>query len=160
MPTDAHHVELRVTMRRALVYLCLLLACGGCATTTSLPQTPAEVKLNAGRFEQGYWPRYAASAVFSGRSIEAVFNSARAALVENAFTIVREDLAGGVVMGEHGPTFFYWNVMAGIYLTRSGSDVEVKVVTVGSKDIGFIELVPSDWPSKLLGSLRAALDRP
>jgi hypothetical protein len=147
-------------IRRALVYLCLPLGCGACATTASLPQTSAEVRLDAGRFEQGHWPRYAASAVFSGRSIESVFSSARTALVENAFTIVREDLANGVIMGEHGPTFFYWNVMAGVYFTHSGSDVEVKVVTVGSKDIGFIELVPSDWPSKLLGSLRAALDRP
>ena len=62
-------------------------------------------------------------------------------------------------MGEHGPTFFYWNVMAGIYFTQIESGVEVKVVTVGSKDIGFIEVAPSEWPSKILESLCVALKR-
>jgi hypothetical protein len=145
-------------MKHRVVALGLLLAMAGCATTASLPQTPAEVKLGAGRFEQGYWPRYAASAVFAGRSFESVFNAARAALVENEFNVVREDPAHGVIMGEQGPSLFYWNVMAGVYIGRSGSDIEVQVVTVGSKDIGFVEIVPSSLPSRILGSLRAALE--
>ena len=35
--------------------------------------------------------------------------------------------------------------------------IVVKVVTVGSKDVGFVELVPSDWPSKIVGSIESAL---
>jgi hypothetical protein len=131
--------------------LSVLLA--SCATTSSLPQSPAEVKLDAGRFEQGYWPRYSASAAFPNERLETVFEAAKAALLSNGFAVVREDATRGVVMGEHGATLFYWNVMAGIYLTQVEDAVLVKVVTVGSKDIGFIELVPSEWPAKILGTL-------
>jgi hypothetical protein len=125
----------------------------GCATTASLPQAPSEVVLNPSRFEQGYWPRYTASATIERATVTELFALAKAALTSNRFTVAREDPVQGVVMGEHGMTLMYWNVMAGIYLTQNGNDVLVQVVTVGSKDIGFVELAPSDFPAKILNSL-------
>lgn len=35
------------------------------------------------------------------------------------------------------------------------SDVLVQVVTVGSKDVGFVELASSEFPAKILDSLTA-----
>jgi len=144
--------------RTSFVTVLLSVALAGCATTQSLPQSPADVKLDPGRFEQGYWPRYTANTTFRNQSVPVVFEAAKAALVSNRFTIVREELSKGVVMGEHGATLFYWNVMAGIYLTQVDADVEIKVVTVGSKDVGFVELAPSDWPAKILSAIAPLLE--
>jgi hypothetical protein len=133
----------------------LILACAliDCATTASLPESPSEVVLNPSRSEQGYWPRYTASATIESATVAELCALAKTALTSNKFTVVREDLVRGVVMGKHGATAMYWNVMAGIYFTQNGGNVPVQVVTVGSKDVGFVDLAPSDLPTKLLDLL-------
>lgn len=142
----AHMRNLRLTL---LTLTCTLL---GCATTASLPQSPSEVVLDPSRSEQGYWPRYTASATIESATATELSVVAKSALTSNQFTVVREDPVQGVFMGEHGTTAMYWNVMAGIYLTQKDRDVLVQVVTVGSKDIGFVDLAPSDLPKKILDS--------
>ncbi len=147
---------------RPTVFIVTLLSAllASCATVNSLPQSPEHVDLHATRFQQGYWPRYAASVTITGRPLSRVYQAARAALVANDFALVRDDPSQGVLMGEHGPTLFYWNVMAGIYLIQQDEDVLVKVVSVGSKDIGFIELQAGVWPRQLLGSMATSLQSP
>ena len=149
-----------IMIARTLLSILSTFFLGSCATTGSLPQSPAEVILQPGRFEQGYWPRYAASTTFRNQHFESVYGAAKDSLQANDFALVRDDKDRGVVMGEHGATLFYWNVMAGIYLTQATDGVVVKVVVVGSKDIGFIELQPSDWPSKLISSIERSLGKP
>lgn len=61
----------------------------------------------------GYWPRYSASTSLPNESLERVYQAAKLALRANEFALVRDEKERGVVMGEHRPTLFYWNVMAG-----------------------------------------------
>jgi hypothetical protein len=130
---------------------------GGCASIGSLPRAPADVVLEPRRFEQGYWPRYTASTVLQGVTRERALAAARHALREDGFTIVRDDPQALVVMGQRGATLFYWNVVAGVYLVERGADIQVSVVSVGSKDIGFIEVWPNPFPRSLVQRMEQAL---
>lgn len=141
---------------RSFAVLFTVSALVGCASVSSLPATPQEVKLDPGRFEQGYWPRYTASTVLRGFTTAQALDAARSALKASGFRIVRDDPAKLVVMGERGATLFYWNVVAGVYLVPQGSDVAINVVSVGSKDIGFIELQQNPFPAEIIKNLEQA----
>jgi hypothetical protein len=150
-----------ISGRTTIVHTALLAAvllAGGCATTQSLPQSTAEADtLLEHDSRGGYWPRYRTGAVVPHATLEEVYQAAKAALVANHFAITKEDKDHGIVMGQHGATLFYWNVMAGVYLRQESDDVVVRIVTVGSKDVGFIEIKPSDFPQKILATMQTSL---
>lgn len=141
-----------ITALLALSVLC------GCAHTSMLPKSAAEVPFDTGREGKVGWSSYREKALFRSTSVQRVYEAAKAGLGDAGFALRRADLPSGVVIGEHGMTWHDWNVLAGVYFRQAGPDVQTAVLVEGSKDIGFSGDVTSGaWTGQILKGMRQYL---
>ncbi|MDD2707527.1 MAG: hypothetical protein PHV34_05910 [Verrucomicrobiae bacterium] len=142
----------------ALLSIGVCLAFSSCATSSMIPKSASEVNFGAGKEGKNGWSSYRENATFRGATVAKVIESAKAGLGDAGFALKRVDLNEGVVIGEHGVTWHDWNVIAGVYIKQSGSDVLVTVFVEGSKDLGVSGDVTGDgWSGKILKGMREYL---
>ena len=91
--------------------------------------------------------------VLKGETVEQVFKIARTSLASNEFKILSEDLSQGILIGNHGMTWTYWNAVVGVYMTKIAEGVQVDVLAVSDADPRPIRLNKFDWNEKILKSI-------
>ena len=124
-----------------------------------LPQSVQEVSFNEAEGKTG-WSKYNQIETFRDTTPKDIFDAVKVGLGDAGFSLRYADLSRGVAVGEHGMTAHDWNIIAGVYFKKSGSDTLVKVIIEGSKDIGFSGDVTSDgWAGKILRGTREHLNR-
>ncbi|MDM1334742.1 hypothetical protein HXZ93_01615 [Acinetobacter pseudolwoffii] len=135
---------------------CLLLS--GCATVSMLPKDAATVDFGSVEGKTG-WSQYQQVENFNGYNADQIYDAAKIGLGNAGFSLRVADKAKGVVIGEHGMTAHDWNVISGVYFKSIEGGTQVKIITEGSKDIGFSGDVTSDgWPGKILKGMREHLN--
>ena len=129
-------------------------AVSGCATVGMLPQSADDVDFDAVEGKTG-WSEYRQVETFRNQTVDDIYDAAKVGLGNAGFSLRRADKSQGLVIGEHGMTAHDWNVISGVYFAANGDDVDVAVITEGSKDIGFSGDVTSDgWTGKILSGMR------
>lgn len=145
-------------MKRAIIVLFLLATFSGCASISELPQSPSEVNfdsLDAGK--SGAFT-YEDSMVFTNIDKRTTFLAAKEGLMTAGFILKKADFDKGILFGYHDITAHDWNVVAGIYLKESGSDISVKIITKTSKDFSLIgnlgDTTSGSWPQRILSGMQ------
>ncbi len=147
----------RKQLRILTLVISSLVVCG-CATVGMLPQSVSEVDFSAVEGKTG-WSEYRQVETFRNQTVDDIYDAAKVGLGNAGFSLRRADKSQGLVIGEHGMTAHDWNVLSGVYFVANGSDVDVLVITEGSKDIGFSGDVTSDgWTGKILSGMRRHLN--
>lgn len=130
----------------------------GCATIGMLPQDASSVDFNGAEGKTG-WSQYQQVETFKGYSTDQVYDAAKVGLGNAGFSLRVADKSKGVVIGEHGMTAHDWNILTGVYFKPVQNGTQVKIITEGSKDIGFSGDVTSDgWSGKILKGMREYLN--
>lgn len=130
----------------------------GCATISMLPQDSSSVDFNSAEGKTG-WSQYQQVETFKGYDSNQIYEAAKVGLGNAGFSLRVADKSKGVVIGEHGMTAHDWNVISGVYFKPVTEGTQVKIITEGSKDIGFSGDVTSDgWPGKILKGMREYLN--
>lgn len=134
------------------------LALGGCATLSMMPKGASEVDFDGPEGKTG-WSQYQQVETFRNYTLDQVYDAAKVGLGASGFSLRIADKSKGVVIGEHGMTMHDWNIISGVYMKPQDRDVKVKIISEGSKDIGFSGDVTSDgWPGKILKGMREHLN--
>jgi hypothetical protein len=131
---------------------------GGCASTSTLPQTNTFMALgdDQGNLELGC---YKENVVFENANKMQVMDAIKAGLKKEGFKPTLTDDAEGVVFGEHGMTLHNLNIIAGLYIQEIGRDTRVVIVVRSSKKIGFSkESTDAMWSGRILQSMRDYLE--
>lgn len=142
------------------IILCVLfgLSLGGCATISMLPKDAAAVDFDSAEGKTG-WSQYQQVETFKGYNSDQIYDAAKVGLGVAGFSIRTADKQKGVVIGEHGMTKHDWNIISGVYFKTENNNTKVKIITEGSKDIGFSGDVTSDgWNGKILKAMREHLN--
>lgn len=141
--------------------ICLALSAlmlSGCATVNMLPKDVAQVNFDSAEGKTG-WSQYQQVETFKNYNTDQIYEAAKVGLGNAGFSIRLADKSKGLVIGEHGITAEDWNIITGVYFKQAGNDVSVKIITEGSKDIGFSGDVTSDgWGGKILKGMREYLN--
>jgi hypothetical protein len=148
---------MRVTSITCLIIIALLSS--GCASVAEFPATASAVDFDG---EQGHtgWAKYERTCLIREVRYADALAGAEKALSFSKFDLRKSDLAGGVVIGEHGATPYDYNIIAAIYLRTEGKDVRVRIHVQASRDIGILgDATERNWPVEIESSLRAILQR-
>ena len=130
----------------------------GCATIGMLPHDASNVDFNSLEGKTG-WSQYQQVEIFKGYNTDQVYDAAKVGLGNAGFSLRVADKSKGVVIGEHGMTAHDWNILTGVYFKSVKDGTQVKIITEGSKDIGFSGDVTSDgWAGKILKGMREYLN--
>lgn len=131
----------------------------GCATISMLPPDASVVDFDSAEGKTG-WSQYQQVETFHGYNNDQIYEAAKVGLGTAGFSLRSADKSKGVVIGEHGITAHDWNIITGVYFKQLDSNsVKVKIITEGSKDVGFSGDVTSDgWAGKVLKGMREYLN--
>lgn len=116
-----------------------LLGIASCASVSNLPSTAAEANWDSAIGDTG-WAKYEDQLSITDATSGDIVSAARAALMQNSFSVRRMDEGAGVVIGERGMTAQDWNTLAAFYFRESTSGdgwYDVRILIEGSKDLGF-----------------------
>ena len=145
-------------MTRLHPFLLFLLVISGCASISELPQSISEVNfdsLDAGK--TGAFT-YEDNMVFANIDKRTAFLAAKEGFTRSGFILKKGDFDQGILFGYHDITDHDWNVVAGVYLKESGSDISVKVIAKTSKDFSLIgnlgDTTSGSWPQKILSGMQ------
>jgi hypothetical protein len=133
---------------------------GGCASTSTLPQTNTFMTLgdDQGNLELGC---YKEKVVFENANKAQIIEAIRAGFKKEGFKPTLVNDADGVVFGEHGMTLHNLNIIAGVYIEEIGRDARVVIVVRSSKKISFSrESTDAAWSGKILQRMRNYLEPP
>lgn len=146
-------------MKIVLLIACFTFGVTGCATVSLLPTEASKVDFDGVEGKTG-WSQYQQVETFRGYTVDQVYDAAKVGLGNAGFSLRTADKDKGVVIGEHGITMEDWNIISGVYMKPDeGNNVKVKIITEGSKDIGFSGDVTSDgWAGKILKGMREYLN--
>ena len=148
-------------MEKLALALCLAVATSftGCATMSMLPVDASAVDFEGIEGKTG-WSQYQQVETFSGYNTDQIYQAAKVGLGSAGFSLRAADKSKGTVIGEHGMTAHDWNIITGVYFKEVDTNkVKVKIITEGSKDVGFSGDVTSDgWAGKVLKGMREYLN--
>ena len=137
----------------------LTLALAGCASVSEFPTSAAEVDFDG---EQGHtgWARTERTLWLRNTQLNEALLAAQQALAASQFALVKSDVQGAVVIGEHGATTNDRNIIAALYFRPVGDDVRVRIHVQASRGLGFIGYqVDPNWAWELETSLKGIIRR-
>jgi hypothetical protein len=150
-------------MTRLCLLLSPLLVIAGCTSISELPQSVSAVNfdsLDAGK--TGAFT-YEDSMVFANIDKRTAFLAAKEGLMRSGFTLEKADFDKGTLFGYHDITAHDWNIVAGVYLKESGSDISVKVIAKTSKDFSLVgnlgDTTSGSWPQMILSGMQSYIAR-
>lgn len=145
-------------MKRLMMVAFLLVALSGCVSISELPQSVSEVdfdSLDAGK--SGAFT-YEDNMVFANIDKRTAFLAAKEGFTRSGFILKRANFDKGTLFGYHDITAHDWNVVAGVYLKESGSDISVKVIAKTSKDFSLVgnlgDTTSGSWPQMILSGMQ------
>jgi hypothetical protein len=145
-------------MKQFIIIASLLVTLSGCASISELSQSVSEVNfdsLDAGK--SGAFT-YEDNMVFANIDKRTVFLAAKEGFAKSGFILKKADFDKGTLFGYHDITAHDWNVVAGVYLKESGSDILVKVITKTSKDFSLVgnlgDTTSGSWPQMILSGMQ------
>ena len=145
---------------RSIIVVLLTVLLSGCATISSLLQSPTEINFNQQIEGKPGGSKYEEQYTFNDVKLIDVYEAAKAGLASANFALRKADLSKGLIVGEHGMTLQDWHVIARIYLKQEGDDVIVKVIAQSFKDIGFSsDATSGGWTGEILNGMRDYLNK-
>jgi len=143
-------MRVRRSLRRLVLVrvACLLVASAstGCLSyVEDLPVAAADIDFDGSQGHTG-WARYERTSLLRNVRLVDALRVGERALVAHDFALRKSDVAGAVVVGEHGETSWDRNVIAGIYFRQVGADVLVRIHVQASRGVGFFgHQADVDW---------------
>jgi hypothetical protein len=143
-----------------LSVLAVALTSSGCVSyVDDVPATASEVDFDGGQGHTG-WARYERTSLLRNVRLTEAMRAGEKALVAHGFALRKSDLAGAVVVGEHGATDWDRNIIAGIYFQQVREDVRVRIHVQASRGVGFFgHQGDPDWTGYLEAALKGTLQR-
>lgn len=135
----------------------LVVLLSGCASVENLPTMAREVGVHSFDDEKIVKWDHEDCILLEQTDMQTAFRAAKHSLTANGFSIERARFDDGAVLGEHGVSAHYWNLVAGVYFHQQQKGVAFTVIVIPSHTSSLVKdrPGPARWRRRIFDEIES-----